>query len=74
LFNTTGETLVVNMSFDGEPENPLPFVYKKEFGGFARVDASSPGSKFQGIRIDVNLELPFNRVMKFGSRLNSLIQ
>lgn len=74
LFNTTGESLLVNMSFDGEPENPLPFVYKKEFGGFARVDASSPGSRFQGIRIDVNLELPFNRVMKFGSRLNNLMQ
>ncbi|MDY0220777.1 MAG: YdbH domain-containing protein [Desulfobacterium sp.] len=74
LFNTTGETLVVNMSFDGEPENRLPFVYRKEIGGFARVHASSPGSKFQGIRIDVNLELPFNRVMKFGSKLNKILQ
>lgn len=74
LFNTTGESLVVNMSFDGEPENRLPFIYKKEIGGFARVDASSPGSKFQGIRIDVNLELPFNRVMKFGSKLNKMLQ
>jgi hypothetical protein len=74
LFNTDGETLIVNMAFDGEPENRLPFVYKKEIGGFARVDASSPGSKFQGIRIDVNLALPLNRVMKFGSRLNKRIQ
>lgn len=74
LFNTDGETLVVNMAFDGEPENRLPFVYKKEINGFARVDASSPGSKFQGIRIDVNLEIPFNRVMKFGSMLNKRIQ
>ena len=74
LFNTDGETLVVNMAFDGEPENRLPFVYKKEIGGFARVDASSPGSKFQGIRIDVNLVLPLNRVLQFGSRLNRQIQ
>ncbi|ACN15944.1 hypothetical protein HRM2_28560 [Desulforapulum autotrophicum HRM2] len=74
LFNTDGETLVVNMAFDGEPENRLPFVYKKEINGFVRVDASSPGSKFQGIRIDVNLEIPFNRVMKFGSMLNKRIQ
>ncbi|MBI9092125.1 MAG: YdbH domain-containing protein [Desulfobacterium sp.] len=72
-FNTKGETLLVNMEFDGEPENRLPFVYKKEMGGFVRVDASSPGSKFQGIKIDVNLELPFNRVMKFGNQLRNMI-
>ncbi|MCP4117631.1 MAG: hypothetical protein GY737_19985 [Desulfobacteraceae bacterium] len=72
-FNTKGENLLVKMEFDGEPENRLPFVYRKELGGFARVDASSPGSKFQGIKIDVNLELPFNRVMKFGAKLKDLM-
>jgi hypothetical protein len=56
-FDTKGETLLVNMEFDGEPENRLPFVYRKEIGGFVRVGASSPGSKFQGIKIDVNLSV-----------------
>ncbi len=72
-FNTSGENLKVKMEFDGEPEKVLPFVYKKELGSFVRVDASSPGSRFQGIKIDVNLEVPFNRMMKFGTRLNDLL-
>ncbi len=71
-FNTMEDTLKVTMAFDGKPENLLPFVYKKEMGGFVRVDASSPGSHFQGIKIDVNLDLPFNRVLKFSKELNSL--
>jgi hypothetical protein len=73
-FDTSGETLSVKMEFDGKPENPLPFVYRKEAGGFVRVDASSPGSRFQGIRIDVNLDLPFNRFFRMGSDLNQLLR
>ena len=71
-FNTRGEDLMVKLEFDGSPENILPFEYKKNMGGFVRVDAASPGSRFQGIKLDVNLNLPFNRVMKLGNRLNNL--
>lgn len=73
-FNSTGDTLLVNMKFDGRPENLLPFVYKKELGGFVRVDASSPGSRFQGINIDVNLTLPFTRIIQYGNSLDSLFK
>lgn len=72
--NTQGDTLVVNMELDGKPAGLLPFEYKKEFGGFIRVDASSPGSHFQGIKLDVNLKLPFNDVMKFGNQLKSILK
>jgi hypothetical protein len=72
--NTQGDTLVVNMELDGKPAGLLPFEYKKEFGGFIRVDASSPGSHFQGIKLDVNLKLPFNDVMKFGNQLRSILK
>ncbi len=61
-FETEGEDLKLKMQFDGKPAKPLPFVYKKEFGGFARVDAGSRGSHFQGIRLDVNLGLPINKL------------
>ena len=71
-FNTRGEDLMVKLEFDGSPESILPFEYKKDLGGFVRVDAASPGSRFQGIKLDVNLNLPFNRVMKLGNRLNNL--
>ncbi len=73
-FDTKGEQLFVKMEFDGKPENILPFVYKEELGGFVRVSADNAGSNFQGIKIDVNLQLPFNRVLKFGNKINSLFK
>jgi len=73
IFNTFEDTLYVNMELDGKPSKTLPFEYKKELGRFVRVDASSPGSNFQGIKLDVNLKLPFNEVMKFGNKLKSIL-
>ena len=72
VFNTFEDTLFVNMELDGKPSKLLPFEYQKDLGGFVRVDASSPGSHFQGIKLDVNLKLPFNDVMKFGNKLQSV--
>jgi hypothetical protein len=73
-FNTQGDQLLVKMEFDGKPENALPFVYKKELGSFVRVNADKAGSHFQGIKIDVNLQLPFNRVLRFGNGMNNLFK
>ncbi len=73
-FHTQDDTLFVNMELDGEPSKVLPFEYSKEFGGFIRVDASSPGSHFQGIKLDVNLKLPFNEVIKSGNKLKSIFK
>ena len=70
--NTHEDVLFVNMEIDGEPAGILPFEYSKELGGFARVDTSSPGSHFQGIKLDINLQLPFNEVMKSGNKLKSI--
>lgn len=71
--NTAGDTLFMNMELDGKPARILPFEYQKEVGSFVRVDAKSPGSRFQGIKLNVNLKLPFNQVLKFGNRLNSIL-
>jgi hypothetical protein len=74
IFNTQAESLIVNMELDGKPARPLPFVYKKEVGAFVRVDARSPGSHFQGIKLDVNLTLPFNQVVRFGNKIQKLLK
>ncbi len=71
--NTFEDTLYVNMELDGKPAKLLPFEYQKDIGSFIRVDASSPGSRFQGIKMDVNLKLPFNQVLKFGNKINSIL-
>jgi hypothetical protein len=73
FFNTFEDTLDIKMEMNGKPSKVLPFEYKKELGKFVRVDASSRGSQFEGIKLDVNLKLPFNDVMKFGNKIQSIL-
>lgn len=63
--NTQERELVVSLELDGKPERPLPFSYDRDIGGFARVGASSPGSVFQGIRLDVNFRLPLDQLLQY---------
>ena len=60
-----GEDLLLNMQLDGKPAKSLPFVYRKDMGGFAQVEAGVQGSTFQGIRLDVNFRLPLNKIMQY---------
>lgn len=63
--NTEERELVVSLELDGKPAGPLPFTYNRDIGGFARVSASSPGSVFQGIRLDVNFRLPLDQLLQY---------
>ena len=69
---TKEENLLLKMQLAGKPVKALPFVYKKELGGFVKVESKGKGSVFQGIGIDVNFSLPLNRLMKYGKGINSL--
>ena len=71
--NSEAEELILNLKFDGKPNLSLPFVYKAELGGFARVTAGSPGSHFQGISLDINLRLPLNRILQY-KELSTIIE
>jgi hypothetical protein len=73
-FDTEGETLTANMELDGKPGRVLPFVYNRDINSFVRVDVKSPGSRFQGIKLDVNLTLPFNQVITFGNKIQKLLK
>jgi hypothetical protein len=70
---TEGEDLLLKMQLDGKPGKPLPFVYRKDIGGFAKVEADVKGSTFQGIRLDVNFRLPLNKIMQY-KKLIQMIQ
>jgi len=59
------EDLLLQMQMDGKPARTLPFVYRKDIGGFIRVEADSEGSHFQGIRLDVNFRLPLNKLLQY---------
>jgi hypothetical protein len=63
--NTVAEDLLVQLQFDGKPAEPLPFVYAPEAGGFVKTAPGKPGSVFQGIRLDVNVTLPLNRMLRY---------
>jgi len=63
--SSEGEDLMMRISFDGKPLNPLPFVYKEEIGGFVRVESGGQLSRFQGIRLNVNLALPLNKILQY---------
>ncbi|WP_319407512.1 YdbH domain-containing protein [uncultured Desulfosarcina sp.] len=67
-----GEDFVMRLQFDGKPANPLPFIYKKEIGGFIRVEAGAQGSVFQGIGLDVNLRLPLNQLLQYKDVVNMI--
>lgn len=63
--NTQQKELIVSLQLDGKPERPLPFTFNRDIGGFARVSADSPGSVFQGIRLDVNFRLPLDQLLQY---------
>lgn len=63
--NTVADDLLVQLQFDGKPAEPLPFVYTPETGGFVKTAPGEPGSVFQGIRLDVNVTLPLNRMLRY---------
>jgi hypothetical protein len=63
--DSVGENLLVRLSMDGKPASTLPFVYRKELGGFAMVEGDVQGSNFQGLRLDVNFSLPMDRILLY---------
>jgi len=70
---TEEDILLLRMQLDGKPVKPLPFVYKKEIGGFAKVEAGSKGSIFQGIGLDVNLRIPLDKILHYGENIKNVL-
>ncbi|MFH0728186.1 MAG: YdbH domain-containing protein [Pseudomonadota bacterium] len=69
---TEGDTLLMQLKFDGKPAAPLPFIYQRDIGRFIRVEADAKGSVFQGIRLDVNFRLPLDDILKYKELLNKM--
>lgn len=72
--DTKNEILHLGLELDGKPVEPLPFVFKPEFGGFVRVERDKPGSHFQGIRLNVNFKLPLDQLLKYGKGISDLLE
>lgn len=63
--NTQDQELLLALQLDGRPTQPLPFAFNRDIGGFTRVTGESPGSTFQGIRLDVNFRLPLDQLLQY---------
>jgi Dicarboxylate transport len=69
---TEKDVLKVKMQIDGKPTNLLPFTYDKKKGYFVRVKGK--GARFQGICLNVNTNVPLNKLMLFNNKLQSKLQ
>jgi len=69
---TEGDNAVLRLQLNGKPSKPLPFAYNKEIGGFAKVDAGSKGSIFQGIRLDINFRVPLDKILHYKDILDMI--
>jgi len=67
-----GEDVMLRLQFDGKPAHPLPFVYNKEIGGFAKIEADGKESVFQGIGLDVNFRVPLNKILYYKDIFNMI--
>lgn len=69
-FANTGDTLRLEMQLDGRPAEPLPFKYDSQRGGFVRVNGEK--ANFQGIRLDMNTNIPLNQMLRFNNNIKNL--
>ena len=69
-FANVGEELRLEMQLNGHPAEPLPFKYDGQRGGFVRVNGEK--AIFQGIKLDINTNIPLNQMLKFNNNVKKL--
>lgn len=67
-----GDDLVLKLRLDGQPGKPLPFVYQREFGTFARLEVTAGGGILQPILLDANFRLPLNRILDYSKGIHEV--
>ncbi len=71
---TEGENVIAKIQIAGKPARALPFSYKEEYGGFVTTDDKSPSSVFQELKLDINIKLPFNKIMWYNDQMQKIIK
>ncbi len=69
-FTNVGDALRLEMQLNGHPAEPLPFKYDGQRGGFVRVNGEK--AIFQGIKLDINTNIPLNQMLKFNNNVKKL--
>ena len=68
--NTQGDSLSIKFQLDGKPMSPLP--YRVEDGRYIRDNSQK--LVFQGIRLDLNFNVPLSKALGLGGNFKSLLQ
>ena len=71
-FESEKDELLLKLQFDGKPENRLPFRYSEDAKKFIRVNNSAEGTDFEGIGLDVNFRVPFDRILNIKDVLDMM--
>jgi hypothetical protein len=72
LLNSEGDDLLLQIKLDGQPVHPIPFSYNSQLGSFTRLQAGETGGIIHPIHLDINLRLPFETIMEYGSGMQKL--
>jgi len=69
-----GDDVLLKMSMDGRPAEPLPFYYDQKLGTFNRLTVSSEKGIDQPIVLDVNFRIPFNELLGYGKNVKKVLE
>jgi len=72
--NSEGENLIIKLQLNGKPAKILPFDYKMEYGHLVSVDTTTSGSVLQGLTLNVNIKIPFNKFMLYNKWIQGIIK
>lgn len=70
--NSEGDALLLQIKLDGQPAQPIPFRYNSQLGGFTRLPEGEAGGVTHPIRLDLNLRLPFEKILEYGGGMQKL--
>jgi hypothetical protein len=72
--NSEGDDLLLQIKLDGQPSRPIPFRYNSESGSFIRLQTGETGGITHPIRLDINLRVPFQKMLEYGGGMQKLYE
>ncbi|MDD3813462.1 MAG: YdbH domain-containing protein [Desulfocapsaceae bacterium] len=72
LLSSEGEELLLQIKLDGQPLHPIPFRYNSQLGSLTRLQAEETGGITHPILLDMNLRLPFEKILEYGGGIQKL--
>lgn len=72
--NSEGDELLLQIKLDGQPSRPIPFRYNSDIGSFIRLQTGETGGITHPIRLDINLRVPFQKMLEYGGGMQKLYE